>query len=150
MKTEEFKIEINAPASFVWQALWEDTNYRKWTTAFCEGSYVVSDWKKGSEVHFLSPSGDGMFSTITEMIPNVKMYFTHWGEIKQKNKQPITEETKSWSGSRENYNLSENNGITTVTVQMDIVEEYLDYFKKAFPNGLKLVKEIAENQKNNF
>lgn len=79
MKTEEFKIEINAPASFVWQALWEDTNYRKWTTAFCEGSYVVSDWKKGSEVHFLSPSGDGMFSTITEMIPKCKNVFYSLG-----------------------------------------------------------------------
>ena len=55
-----FTQQINAPKEKVWNILWEDASYRKWTTPFCEGSYAVNDnWKEGSKVLFLSPGGDG-------------------------------------------------------------------------------------------
>ncbi|WP_136667112.1 SRPBCC domain-containing protein [Flavobacterium sp. H122] len=145
MKQIQFQVEINAPAKNAWDALWEDDNYRKWTSAFCEGSYAVSDWQKGGKIHFLTPTGEGMYSTITELIPYEKMFFTHHGEIKNNEEQPITKETKSWSGARENYSLSENNGTTTIKVEMDIVESHAAYFEDAFPKGLAIVKQIAEN-----
>lgn len=144
MKKLEFKIIISAPASVVWNALWEEKNYRKWTSIFCEGSYTKSDWKEGSSVHFLSPNGDGMFSKISTMIPNQKMYFTHIGEIKNFEEQEITEEVKSWSGASENYTLSEVDGITTVEASIDTLEDYLDHYKEKFPVGLNMVKEISE------
>lgn len=145
MKQIQFQIEINAPANKVWDALWEDDNYRKWVSVFCDGSYAVSDWKKGSKIHFLAPSGDGMYSSITELVPYEKMYFTHHGEIKNNEEQPITDDTKSWSGAREHYTLIENNGKTKVIVDMDIVESHVDYFEDAFPKGLAILKQIAEN-----
>lgn len=145
MKQIQFQIEINAPTEKVWNALWEDDNYRKWVSVFCEGSYAVSDWKKGSKIHFLAPNGDGMHSTITELIPHEKMFFTHNGEIKNNEEQPLTELTKSWSGAREHYTLIQIDGKTTVTVDMDIVESHIDYFENAFPKGLAIVKQIAED-----
>lgn len=144
MKQLEFQILIHATAKQVWDALWDDDNYRKWVSVFCEGSYAVSDWQKGGKIHFLAPNGDGMYSTITELIPNEKMFFTHQGEIKNNEEQPISEETRAWSGARENYTLIENNTTTTVIVAMDIVETHIDYFKEAFPKGLAMVKQIAE------
>lgn len=48
MTTLEFKIEINAPKEKVWDILWNDATYKQWTSVFCEGNYVVSDWKEGS------------------------------------------------------------------------------------------------------
>ena len=144
MERLEFKIEIKAPATTVWKALWEDQNYRQWTTAFCEGSYAKTDWKEGSKVHFLAPSGEGMYSNIEILVPDEKMCFYHIGELKNFEEQPLNDETRQWTGARENYTLSENNGITTLQVAMDITEQYLDYFKEAFPKGLALVKEIAE------
>ena len=57
MTTLEFKIEINAPKEKVWDILWNDATYKQWTSVFCEGNYVVSDWKEGSKIHFLSPNG---------------------------------------------------------------------------------------------
>ncbi|MGH2666795.1 SRPBCC family protein [Flavobacterium sp.] len=144
MENLEFKIEINASAATVWKALWEDQNYRQWTTAFCDGSYAKTDWKEGSRVHFLAPAGDGMYSTIETLVPNKKMFFSHIGEIKNFEEQPLNDETRQWSGARENYTLSENNGTTTLQVDLDITEKYADYFKGAFPKGLTLVKEIAE------
>jgi len=43
METIEFKIEINAPKQKVWEVLWNDATYRKWTNVFCEGTYALSD-----------------------------------------------------------------------------------------------------------
>jgi uncharacterized protein YndB with AHSA1/START domain len=144
MKQIEFNIEINTTPSKVWKALWENENYKKWTTVFCEGSYAESDWKEGSKILFLIPSGDGMYSKIETLIPNHKMYFVHLGEMKNFEEQPQTEITQEWSGARENYTLLEQNNFTLLNVTMDIVESHLEYFQTSFPKALEMVKKIAE------
>jgi uncharacterized protein YndB with AHSA1/START domain len=141
----DFIIKINAPANKIWQVLWYDTTYRKWTSAFHEGSYAVSDWKEGSKVHFLSPGGKGMFSIITECRENELMAFKHLGVIKNFEEQPANEETKAWSEAMEIYSLKENNGYTELNVSMNTIEGFEDYLKKTFPVALNLVKELAEN-----
>lgn len=90
MKKLEFSININAPKEKVWEALWKDENYRKWTAVFSEGSYAESDFEKGSEFRFLNPEKDGVWGEITEMIPNEKVYFTHRGEVHKGINQPKT------------------------------------------------------------
>ena len=55
MKKLQFSIEINAPKEKVWDTLWQDENYRKWTSVFIEGSFAESDWKEGGKIHFLTP-----------------------------------------------------------------------------------------------
>jgi hypothetical protein len=54
------------------------------------------------------------------------------------------EQVEKWAGGHENYSFQENNGITTVTVDMDTIDEYLDYFKTTYPTALDKLKEIAE------
>ena len=146
MKTLEFKIDINAKAENVWFMLWNDTYYRKWTSVFCEGSYAVSDWKEGSSIQFLAPGGGGMYSKIARLVPNEKMYFTHIGEVKDFKELPLDDESKSWSGAQENYELSEKNGVVTLTVKLDLVEKHFEYFQKTFPQGLEMVKKLAEEK----
>jgi uncharacterized protein YndB with AHSA1/START domain len=145
MKQQTFTIEIKAPKEKVWNAMWTDENYRKWTAAFCEGSYAKSSWKQGERVHFLTPNGDGMYSELTKLVPNEKMHFTHIGNIKNFEEQPLDEEAKAWTGAKENYTLTEQNENTIVTVEMDIVEQYWDYFNETFGKGLATIKEIAES-----
>jgi uncharacterized protein YndB with AHSA1/START domain len=144
MKKVTFSISINATAKKVWQVLWSDSTYRQWTTPFSEGSYAVSDWKQGSKIQFLGPSGDGMFSIIEESKPFEKMVFNHQGELKNFKEQPATPETESWKGSKEIYTLSETNGTTRLDVSLDATNEFVDYFEKAFPKALEKVKELAE------
>ena len=144
MKQQTFTIEIKAPKEKVWNAMWTDENYRKWTAAFCEGSYAKSSWKQGERVHFLTPNGDGMYSELTMLVPNEKMHFTHIGNLKNFEEQPLDEEAKAWTGAKENYTLTEQNGSTIVTVEMDIAEQYWDYFNETFGKGLATIKEIAE------
>jgi len=144
MKKLDFLIEIKASKQKVWNVLWDDANYRKWTTVFCEGSNAVSDWHEGSKVLFLSPNGEGMFSIIHKKIPNEFMSFKHLGTVKGGQEQPENDETKKWSGAMENYSLLEKNGLTELAVTMDITDDHEQYFKDTFPKALEAIKNLAE------
>ena len=145
MKTLEFTIDINAPASKVWNVLWDDATYRKWTTAFCEGSYAVSNWNEGDSVHFLDPNGNGMYSVIERKIDNELMSFRHIGNIMDLKEMPLDEETKLWTNSKEIYELKEENNQTKLTVKVDTLDKYVDFFNKAMPKAIDLIKNLSEN-----
>jgi hypothetical protein len=146
MKKFKHTIHINAPKEKVWKSLWNDNSYRQWTSVFSEGSHVLSDWKEGSKALFLSGTGDGMYSMIAKNIPNELMSFKHLGVVKEGSEQPLDEETKKWSGAMENYTLKDNENETDLTVEMDITDEFEDYFKTTFPKALERVKELAETE----
>lgn len=143
MKQITFSTTINAPAEKVWFCLWNKANYENWTKVFSEGSYALSEWNKGSKVHFLMPKGDGMFSEITEMIPNQQMSFHHLGEIKNFEEQEVNNE---WSNSEESYLLREENGITTLKAVLSIDEKWQEFFDNTFPKALELIKKDAESE----
>ena len=146
MEKMNFSIDINAPKQKVWEVLWGDTTYRKWTSAFSEGSHAVTDWKEGSKVLFLDGKGSGMVSKIASSRPNEFMSFLHLGMVQDGVEDTSSEKVKEWSGALENYTLTETGGVTTLAVDMDISEEYKDYFIKTFPKALEQVKSLAENK----
>ena len=142
MTTLKFTEKINAPKEKVWKTLWNDTTYRQWTAAFMEGSYAESDWNEGSKISFLTPNGDGMFSTIQKKTPPVDMVFKHIGEVKNG-----VEEIKDWGDATESYHLSDTNGATelAVEVKMDDSPELEQYFTATFPKALEIIKQLSEN-----
>ncbi|MET0759264.1 MAG: SRPBCC domain-containing protein [Flavobacterium sp.] len=146
MKKLEFTVNIKAPKEKVWEALWKEPNYQKWTSVFSPGSKAVTDWKEGSKVLFLSEKGDGMYSKIEKSVPNTLMSFKHLGEVKNGQEQPLNEETKKWTGAMENYLLEDHQGTTSLRVEMDSADEYTDFFNEKFPKALENVKMLAENQ----
>jgi hypothetical protein len=145
METLSFSIDIAAPKEKVWEALWNDSNYRKWTSVFSEGSYAETDWKEGSKALFLTPKGDGMYSTIAKNTLYEAMHFKHLGVIKDGKEQPLDEDTKKWSGSMEKYTLKADGDKTKVIVDLDATGEFANYFNEVFPKALQKVKEISEN-----
>jgi len=144
MEKQVFNISINAPREKVWKVLWNDDSYRAWTSAFAEGSHAQTDWKKGSKVLFLDGQGSGMVSTIAENIPNEYMSFEHLGEVKDGVEDLNSPKVQAWAGAHENYTLKTVNGQTELIVDMDINDEYKDYFVNTFPKALDKVKELAE------
>ncbi len=140
MKKIEFKITIDASAAKVWDVLFGLKSYPKWTAVFAEGSQVKTDWKKGSKAIFHDGKGDGMIAVINENIPNQYMSIKHIGQI-----MDGKETLHDWGESLENYTLNEKDGKTDLLIDMDITEEWLDYFEKTWPKALDKVKEIAEN-----
>jgi uncharacterized protein YndB with AHSA1/START domain len=145
MITKTFTISINAPKEKVWNVLWNDDTYRKWTSAFSEGSHAEGEWKKGSEIKFLNAEKNGMYSRVDIVEPHETMIFEHLGVIKKGEKQPVDDETKKWTGSKERYFLKGDQNKTELSVEIDIVEEFTSYFEQTFPKALQLVKELAEH-----
>lgn len=145
MEKIDFKININARKEKVWDILWGDASYAKWTGVFAEGSKAITDWKEGGKVLFLDGKGSGMVSKIETKKPNEFISFKHLGEVKNGVEDTTSEKVKGWAGATENYRLKETDGVTTLLVDMDIVDEYKDYFTKIFPAALQLVKTLSEN-----
>nr|MBA2421736.1 SRPBCC domain-containing protein [Chitinophagales bacterium] len=118
---------------------------RKWTGAFQEGSYAETDnWKEGSKVLFLDGKRNGMVSQVAANRPNEFMSFKHLGEVKDGVEDTTSEKVKQWTGGMENYTLKETNGVTELQVEMDITEEYKDYFANTWPKALEQVKALSE------
>jgi hypothetical protein len=111
---------------------------------FYEGSYAVTDWKKGSKVLFLGQGGGGMVATIEENIPNEFMSIKHLGEVKDGVEDTESESVKEWAGAHENYTLKTVNGQTELTIDMDLSEEFEKMFSDIWPKALAKVKELAE------
>lgn len=150
MQTLHFKTAINAPKETVWRVLWNDDSYRRWTRAFCEGSYAVTDgWKQGTEVKFLDPSGSGMISRVAENRPADFMSFEHLGEIQNGAEDRSSDKVKAWAGAKENYTLTEAGGGTELAVETDMADEYADLFSKMWPKALENVKTLAEETAKN-
>ena len=146
MKNLVFEIYVNATPEKIWEAMWTDENFKKWTSAFCEGSYVKSTWKQGDRIHFLDPNGNGMYSQITLLEPNKKMFFTHIGNIENFEELPIDENSKSWSGATENYTIISDEATSKILVSIDCLEKYFNFYSESFPKGLAIVKKIAEKE----
>ena len=144
MEKQHFKVSIDAPREKVWDILWGNTSYPAWTSTFAKGSRVETDWKKGSKALFLDGKNEGMVSTIAENKPNEFMSIKHLGIIKGGVEDLDSEKTKEWAGALENYTLKTVNGKTELTVDMDMTNEFKDYFLKTWPKALEKVKELAE------
>jgi hypothetical protein len=146
MQKHQFTTTINASKEKVWQVLWSLDSYSAWTSAFSEGSQAeTDDWKKGTKVLFTDGKGSGMVAMIEDNVPNEFMSFRHIGELKDGVEDTTSEKVQTWAGSLESYSLKENNGNTDLVVEMDINEEWLDYFVKTWPVALEKIKSLVES-----
>ena len=144
MEKKHFHISINAPKESVWQTLWNDNTYRQWTAVFSEGSRAETDWKTGSKILFTDGKGSGMVSTVAENKPNEFMSIRHLGVLKDGVEEKDSPEVQKWAGALENYTLRSQGDKTELDVDMDITEEFSDYFETTWPKALEKLKEVAE------
>ena len=144
MKQLQFSISIQAPKEKVWSVLLDDTTYRLWTNIFCEGSYAVGNWEEGSKVQFLTPDGRGLSSRVFKHVPNAFISIQHLGAIQDGVEDFDSEETKKWAGALENYSVSEHLGMSELSIEIDVTEDYIPYFEKTWPLALAKVKTLAE------
>ncbi len=144
MEKLQFSTTIQATKQRVWASLWEDANYRKWTSPFCEGSHAVTDWKEGSKALFLGPDNSGMVSKIAVNKPYEFMSIEHLGEVKNGIEDISSEKVKDWAGAHEDYTLTEKDGVTTLLIEMDSADSFKDYLIKSWPKALEQLKALAE------
>lgn len=140
MKTISFEKKIHAPIEKVWDTLWNDKSYREWTKHFTPGSHYESDWEIGGKILFLDADRNGMTATITKLEKPYEVIFNHLGDVLNG-----VEGEPYGKGSFEKYFLQESDGITTLTVSVDVDEEYEQDMNDGFTNGLEEVKQLAES-----
>lgn len=149
MVTLQFSKEIKAPAQKVWDTLWSPDTYLKWTKAFNPedaGGSIQSDWQVGGKTLFLDSKGSGMTSTIKSIKEPYDVVFEHRGEVTDGKEDTTSEKVKDWTGSLEEYHLSENNGITTLKASVQTAAEWEAHMKNAFAKGLEEIKKLSEQE----
>ncbi len=141
-----FSTTINAPKELVWRTMLDDVTYRKWTSAFAEGSYAITDWQTGSKALFVGPDGSGMVSRVAEHRPNEFLSLEHLGIVKDGVEDTTSAEVKDWAGAHENYTLQENAGRVTLRIDMDTADSHKQYFEETWPKALAALKELSESR----
>ena len=148
----QFKISINAPLDKTFDymlGLSSKSTYEHWTALFNPTSTYEGSWDKGSKILFVGvdEKGDkgGMVSKIVENIPNQFVSIQHYGLVKAGKEITEGPEVEKWANGFENYTFGENSGTSTVTVDIDAIEDFVDYMNNAYPKALEKLKEICEN-----
>lgn len=144
MKTLHFETSIHAPRSKVWDTMLAPDTYRDWTSAFAEGSYYDGSWEEGGNLRFLGPSGDGMFSRIVENRKHEHILIEHLGILKDGKEDRDNPYGQAWAGAKEAYGFSEQNGVTTIRVDVDTAEEMVADFSRMWPDALARLKALCE------
>lgn len=151
MKKLSFSVSINAPTNKVYDLMLgisNKTTYEQWTSLFNPTSTYEGGWNKGSKILFIGTDEKGekggMVSEVFDIIPNQFVSIRHYGLVK--GSVEITEgpDVEKWANGFENYTFVNSNGTTTLNVDLDTVDDFLDYMKETYPKALDKLKEICE------
>lgn len=144
METLQFSTEIKSSKEKVWNTLWDDKTFRDWASIIDEGTYMKGEMKEENKVEFISSVSEyGVTSLIEKLIPNEFVLFRHSSDTKDSGEQ---EREKEWTGGKESYSLSEKDGVTTLTIEIDVPLEQEETFKDRQPKALERVKVLAEEK----
>jgi hypothetical protein len=142
MEKLQFKISIQAPAHKVYDVMLgisNKLNYEQWTALFNPTSTYEGNWNKGSKIRFVGTDEKGekggMVSEIFENIPNRFVSIRHYGLVKADVEITEGTEVEKWANGLENYIFDDNNGATALTVELDAVEEFIDYMNQTYPQS---------------
>lgn len=151
MKKLQFKVNINAPTAKVFDTMLGISNkssYEQWTALFNPTSTYEGAWTRGSKMLFIGTDEKGekggMVSEIADHIPNRFISIRHYGLVKGNEEITVGPEVEKWANGFENYSFDDKNGTTTVTVDLDTTEEFLEYMNEHYPKALEKLKEICE------
>ena len=146
MEKIKFQIEIEASQKKVWNVLWNEATYPEWTSVFGTGGKAISNWEQGGKAVFFGADNFGMVSIIDTKIPNEFISFRYIGIIVNGVEDLSSEAAKKWFGVLENYTLNYSNHKTTLTMEMDILEEYKEDFLTLWPKAMEKIREIGEKK----
>ncbi|MBC7844989.1 MAG: SRPBCC domain-containing protein [Flavobacterium sp.] len=156
MKKLQFKVSINAPVTKIYDfmlGITSKSTYEQWTSLFNPTSTFEGSWDKGNKILFIfvDEKGEkgGMVSKIAENIPNRFVSIQHYGLLKADKEITEGPEVEKWANGFENYTFEENISLdsflgTTVIVDLDTTEDFIDYMNQNYPKALDKLKEICE------
>jgi hypothetical protein len=81
-----------------------------------------------------------MLATVAENKPLAYISLHHTAEIQDGQ----IREGGEWTDAFENYTFSEKDGVTTLQIDVDMVEAYVDYMAQAWVKALDALKGLCE------
>lgn len=147
MELLEKSIFINAPKEKVFDILINDSTYREWTSAFCEGSYYeIESWEVWQKIVFKSNTPGWLISKVSHFDKPNQLWFSHQGWINSDGWEDYNSpNVLPWKNSREIYTLSDVDGGTKLDILQDIPDhEECWSFWEMWDRALEKVKEIAQ------
>lgn len=135
MKTLEFKTDINAAPEKVWETLWNENSYKEWNS----GNTYSGTWAEGEEMKFLDAQNNGMYSVVEKNIPQQQMTIKHLGWIMNGELAP-----QGWEESRISYHVAPAEKGSQLTVKVNALEEFVDFYNGYVPKIFAKITELAE------
>lgn len=139
MKLLTFNITIEAAPEKVWNILWNEHSYSRWTSVFQQGSRYEGNLEEGSIVRMCDSVSNGMYNPVLINTPYSQMKFKHLGWL-----YDGVEDPQDWPNSTESYQLQDLGAETQLTVTVNALEEFLDFFNSNLPKALVQIKVLAE------
>ena len=152
MEKMQFTTSIDAPVATVYNKMIGKETFKQWTSVFnptsdYEGGDMEGNWTKGSKVLFVGTDKQGkrggMVGYIRENQQNEYVSIEYVGILDDDNEITEGPVAQDWQGF-ENYTFDSHNGSTTVTVDVDVNDQMIDYFKKTYPKALDKLKSLCE------
>lgn len=122
-------------------------SYPLWTSAFDPTSRFEGSWEKGSKISFTGVRDgkeSGMLGIIEENRPYEFVSVAYTGLIQDGVEDTTSEIAKEWQGAHEEYTFTEENGVTTLLVNLESALENVEEFDEMWPKALEKLKEICE------
>lgn len=145
VKRLRWSATIDAPVANVVASMIDPDGYRDWTSVFAEGSYYEGSWQQGDTIRFLSPKGEGIVAEIAEHRPNAFISIRHLGFTANGVDDFDSEAVRAWAPAYENYTFEPTATGTTLTVELDVTEDFEKYMTDTWPKALDRLKALCES-----
>jgi hypothetical protein len=154
MKKLHYNIDIQATPEQVYNTmlgLQDIKTYEQWTAAFNPTSTYRGTWAEGSKMLFVGTDEEGnlggMVSRIVKNTPGEYVSIQHYGMMEKGVEITEGPKVEGWVNGFENYTLEKTATGTKLSVDLDSVDEYAEYFDETWPKALQTLKTACEGTK---
>ncbi len=141
MNLQHFEIDIHASKERVWDVLWNDKTLKLWAGIVDPGTHMVGELSEGHTVEFISGGGYGVTSLVVKLVPNEYVLMHHSQDTQDGGKNNRGDQ---WTGGKESYTVTENDGLTTLLLNLDVPDELDGVMSSVYPKALDKIKELSE------
>lgn len=136
MKKLEYKTEIIATTEKVWNTFWNAETYEKWSS----GNRFEGTWEQGTVMKFFDTQNNGMFNLVETNVLQKELQMKHLGWIMNGELSP-----QGWEESNISYLLDPIENGTELKVNVNSLDEFVDFYSGYVPKIFEKIKDLAEN-----
>jgi uncharacterized protein YndB with AHSA1/START domain len=132
-------ISFNANKTRVWDMLTDHEQVKRWANAFSEGTYVETDWQKGSDVIWKDKEGNVGAKGSVETIMHASQLKVVFTDDSVNSSDPL-------HTYFETYKLAEKDGHTEMIAEAGpLRKKHIEMMESMWDNAIRIMKEVVES-----